>query len=130
MKKAHGHTSAKNIISSFHSKGSGTGHPPKLGDTIRLKYSISYSDGNHRHVLPKGKSESMWFGRSGMPEGFKAGLLRLKAGESGTWECVPEAGFEREVELEDNGKKFKIPAKTELHFDVDLEQVTVGAASN
>ncbi|KAG8954808.1 hypothetical protein FRC00_005694 [Tulasnella sp. 408] len=105
------------------------GYPP-LEDIVQVKYSISYYEGNKLRVLPKGESEAMWLGRPGIPKGLKAGLLKLKAGENGTWDCNPEGGFEREVELVDGGEKFKIPAKSKLHFDVDLEKVTLGAASN
>ncbi|KAG9044306.1 hypothetical protein FS837_008374 [Tulasnella sp. UAMH 9824] len=112
-----------------------------------MKYSISYFDGCKQWVLPKGKSEMMWLGRAGIPKGLKAGLLHLKEGQSGTWTCsaedvskdaqlglevlmTPSQGFERAREINDNGKKLKIPAKTQLHFEVDLERVIVGAASN
>ncbi|KIO25634.1 hypothetical protein M407DRAFT_25011 [Tulasnella calospora MUT 4182] len=95
-----------------------------------MKYSISYFDGNKQRVLPKGTSETMWLGRPGIPKGLKAGLFHLKEGQSGTWTCNAEDGFERDIDLEDHGKKFKIPAKTQLDFEVDLESVIVGAASN
>ncbi|KIO25636.1 hypothetical protein M407DRAFT_25013 [Tulasnella calospora MUT 4182] len=71
--------------------------------------------------MPKGKSETMRLGHPGIPKGFKTGLFHLKEGQSEIWTCSAEDGsFARDIDLEDHGKKFKIPAKTQLNFKVDL----------